>query len=63
MKNIGKSDQIIRIILGTALLVFFIFSKGNIRYVGLLGVILIGTASVKFCPTYKFLGISTRPND
>jgi len=58
--NIGTPDKIIRIILGIALLILFFVLDGGIRYIGLLGIVLIVTAFMNFCPLYPIFGISTR---
>ncbi|MDD5051815.1 MAG: DUF2892 domain-containing protein [Sulfuricurvum sp.] len=54
--NTGKIDRILRVLAGIALIVWAIMS-GNI--IGYIGVILIVTAAVGFCPLYKVLGINT----
>ena len=59
MKNIGKIDKIIRIILGLVLLSLLFILDGNIKYIGLIGVIPILTASISFCPLYRIFGIKT----
>ncbi|KHF29431.1 DUF2892 domain-containing protein [Anoxybacillus sp. ST4] len=56
--NIGSVDRIIRLILGVALLGLF-FLEGNIKYVGILGIVLIITAFVRFCPLYVPFRINT----
>lgn len=59
MKNIGKIDKIIRIILGLILLSLLFILKGNLKYLGLIGIVPILTASISFCPIYKIFGIKT----
>ncbi|MFW6035169.1 MAG: YgaP family membrane protein [Halothermotrichaceae bacterium] len=59
MQNVGKTDRIIRIILGVIFLSFLFLLEGDNRYIGLLGVILIITGLARYCTIYKFLGIST----
>ncbi|MGJ7035430.1 YgaP family membrane protein [Anoxybacillus eryuanensis] len=56
--NVGSVDRMIRFILGIALLGLF-FLEGNIKYVGILGVVLIATAFIRFCPLYVPFRIST----
>lgn len=56
--NVGKIDQIIRIVVGIILI-------GNVFYalqhpVGWLGVILIVTGIIGKCPLYSLLGINTK---
>nr|BCX00885.1 MAG: hypothetical protein KatS3mg041_0931 [Bacteroidota bacterium] len=55
--NVGKVDRVIRIVLGLVLLsLFFVGPKTPW---GLLGLVLLGTAFVRFCPIYRLLGLST----
>ncbi|AST05585.1 MULTISPECIES: YgaP family membrane protein [Anoxybacillus] len=56
--NVGSVDRIIRFILGIALLGLF-FLEGNIKYVGILGIVLIATAFMRFCPLYVPFRINT----
>ncbi len=58
VKNIGSADKIIRLVLGAAAisLVFF----GPQTPWGWLGLILIVTALIDFCPIWRILGINTR---
>lgn len=55
--NIGSTDRIARIVLGALLVILAL--TGTIGAWGWLGLILLGTAFVKFCPIYKVLGMST----
>ncbi|MCM3662789.1 DUF2892 domain-containing protein [Mesobacillus subterraneus] len=57
--NIGKIDQIIRIILGLALLSSFFLLDGGMKYIGIVGIILVLTSVIKFCPLYTLLGFNT----
>lgn len=56
-RNLGQFDRIARFILG-ALLVLLALT-GTIGPWGYLGLILLGTAFVNFCPIYKVLGLKT----
>ena len=58
--NVGSIDRIVRIIVGLAVLSLFFILEGNAKYLGLIGVVLIGTGFVSFCPLYAMLGLSTR---
>lgn len=58
-KNVNGVDAVIRIILGVVLVVLMFTIEGPIRWIGLLGVIFIVTAFVRFCPIYRIFGIST----
>lgn len=59
--NVGKADQIVRILLGLILISLFFVLEGGLRYIGLVGIVLILTASIKFCPLYTLFGVSTCP--
>jgi hypothetical protein len=59
--NVGKADQIVRIILGLILISLFFILEGGLRYIGLVGIVLLLTATIKFCPLYTLLGVSTCP--
>lgn len=55
-KNVGKTDRIIRIVLGTLLIgAGFYFNT----WWGLVGLIPILTASLGWCPLYLPFGLST----
>ncbi len=58
--NIGKTDRLIRVIAGLILVVLFFVLEGGARYIGLLGVVLLATSALNFCPIYAILGMSTR---
>lgn len=55
--NIGSTDRIIRIVLGLLIIAAgFYFSS----WWGALGLILLATAAINWCPIYAPFGISTR---
>lgn len=58
-RNLGIADRVIRSVVGIALLSLLFVLDGNARWFGLVGVVLIATASVSFCPLYRILGLST----
>jgi hypothetical protein len=58
-KNVGTTDKWIRIAAGIILLVLIFVIKSDWRWLGLIGVIPLGTAFLNFCPIYKLLGLST----
>ncbi len=61
MKNIGATDKIIRYIGGAALLGLLFILPGSLKFIGLLGAVLILTAVFDFCPLYALFGINTCP--
>ena len=59
--NVGSADRMIRIVLGLALLSLLVVIEGNARWLGLIGLVPIVTAFVRWCPAYRLLGLSTCP--
>ena len=56
-KNLHSIDRILRIVIGVALLsLVFIGPKTAWGYVG---IILIATSFINFCPIYRIFGFST----
>lgn len=59
--NVGNTEKIIRVIIGVALLSLLFVLEGNMRYLGLIGIIPLATAAVSWCPIWALLGINTCP--
>lgn len=57
--NVGTADRIIRIVAGIALLAVAALEHGPIRWIGLVGLVLIITGIVRFCPAYWLMRIKT----
>lgn len=64
--NLGSADRIIRVVLGLALLVLpfvsgmALFASGFATAVSvIIGLVLIATSAMKFCPLYRIVGIRT----
>lgn len=57
--NVGRTDKIVRVIIGLALLSLLFFLHGNIRFIGLIGIIPLLTAYFGYCPLYRVFGIDT----
>lgn len=55
--NVGRLDQVLRIVLG--LLLLALFAAGLIGAWGLIGLVPLATGLVRFCPAYHLLGIHT----
>ena len=55
--NIGRTDRTIRIVAGLLLLSLVFIGPQTLW--GLVGLILLATAFVNFCPAYKLLGMDT----
>jgi hypothetical protein len=54
--NLGRTDRIIRLILGTVIIGLGMFLQSPI---GVIGVIPVFTALIGWCPSYVPFGIST----
>lgn len=61
MKNVGSTDKVIRYIIGVVLLILIFIIPGNLKFIGLIGVVPILTAAFSFCPLYSIFGIKTCP--
>lgn len=58
-KNIGSIDRVIRIIIGIVFISLLFILDGGIKWIGLLGFVMLFTAMIGFCPLYKPFGINT----
>jgi O-antigen ligase len=56
-RNMGNTDRIARFVIGALLVVLAL--TGTIGAWGWLGLILIGTAAINFCPAYRLIGMNT----
>lgn len=54
--NIGSFDRIMRAVLGIVILAAGVMMES---YWGLIGLVPLGTALIRFCPFYPLLGINT----
>jgi Protein of unknown function (DUF2892) len=57
--NVGGIDRILRAALGLVLIT--LAATGTIGVWGWVGVVLVATAAISFCPLYPLLGINTCP--
>lgn len=57
--NIGATDRVIRIVLGLILLSLLFILDGGIRWIGLIGIIPLFTAAIRWCPSYSIIGTDT----
>jgi hypothetical protein len=58
--NVGKVDRMIRILLGVAIISVGIYFKS---WWGAVGLILLLTAAIRWCPAYIPFGFSTCESD
>jgi len=61
-QNVGGIDRAVRIIVGVALLAWVVLGTGDARWWGLLGLLLLGTGLLGWCPAYLPFGIKTCRN-
>lgn len=63
VKNVGSVDKIIRLVVGALLALWGLLGAGLASTFGVLalivGVVLIATGFMNFCPLFKILGISS----
>jgi len=55
--NIGAVDRIVRVALGIVLIGMAV--SGTVGSWGYVGVVLVLTGAVRFCPLYRPLGVNT----
>lgn len=60
-KNVGRTDQVLRFVIGLALIAFGLWEQSAWRWIGLAGPVLVATAFIRFCPAYALLGMRTCP--
>ncbi len=56
-RNMGSADKIARLVIGALLIVLAL--TGTIGVWGWLGLILVVTALINYCPLYRVIGIKT----
>lgn len=59
--NVGGIDKLVRIITGIGLLSLLFLLKGDVRLLGLIGIVPLATGMVGYCPFYSMLGLNTCP--
>ena len=59
--NVGSADKIVRIVVGIGLLSLFFILEGNMKFLGLIGIVPIATALMGWCPLYSVIGVNTCP--
>ncbi|MBB6480658.1 YgaP family membrane protein [Spirochaeta isovalerica] len=66
MKNMGKTDRLIRFVAGIILIaaaVYLQISSGRLWWLGIPGGIFLGTSLLSFCPLYLPFKINTGKKD
>lgn len=59
VSNMNQTDKIVRVILGVALLSLLVILDGGIRWIGLIGLVLVASVLMNWCPIYAMLGINS----
>ena len=59
--NVGGTEKLVRIIAGVGLLSLLFLVKGDVRLLGLIGIVPVATGLVGYCPFYSMLGLNTCP--
>jgi hypothetical protein len=57
--NVGNVDRTLRIVAGLGLLAWTAFGQGDARWWGLVGIVLLATGILRWCPLYLPFGIRT----
>ncbi len=66
MSNVGTIDRIARVVVGLALIVAPVVAGWPTLVLVIsviVGLVLVGTAAMSFCPIYALLGISSKPRN
>ena len=58
--NVGNVDRAVRIVLGLLVLSLYFVLEGNDRWWALIGLPLVGTGLIRWCPAYLPFNIDTR---
>lgn len=58
MRNVGPVDRLIRVVLGVAILAYFVL--GTWSAWGFVGILLVATGLAGYCPLYSLLHITSR---
>ena len=68
IKNVGSTDRLVRLIAGVILLIIAVPSLAGMAFIGLggwawliglVGLVLVATALMNFCPAYTLIGVNT----
>jgi hypothetical protein len=59
-KNVGNIDSMVRVIIGSAILVLGVIAE---NWWGLIGLIPLISGAISWCPVYRVFGVSTCRKD
>lgn len=54
--NVGRTEQIVRVVIGVVIVLFGLYYKS---WWGIIGLVPIVTGAIRYCPASDVLGIST----
>lgn len=57
--NVGKIDKRVRLVLALVLFSLFFVLQGDLKWLGLLGMVPLATGLVSWCPLYMLFGVNT----
>lgn len=57
--NVGKADKAIRLVMAVFLFSLFFIFEGNLKWIGLVGIVPLMTALMNWCPLYTVFGMNT----
>ncbi|HZW12478.1 MAG TPA: DUF2892 domain-containing protein [Noviherbaspirillum sp.] len=57
--NVGKADKSIRLVMAVILFSLFFILEGNLKWIGLVGIVPLMTALMNWCPLYTVFGMNT----
>ena len=57
--NVGHTDRFVRIIVGIGLLSLLFLFNGDVRLLGLIGIVPLATGLAGYCALYSMLGLNT----
>lgn len=57
--NVGKADKTIRLAMAVVLFSLFFILEGNLKWIGLVGIVPLMTALMNWCPLYTVFGMNT----
>ncbi len=63
-RNVGSVDRIVRALVGIVLVALWVFgiTQGTLAVIlGIVGIVLVATSAISFCPLYGIFGIRTCP--
>ena len=60
MKNVGGIDRIIRIVVGLLVIAWGVYAQ---NWLGMIGLVLVVTGFIRWCPAYLPFGFKTSQSD